>query len=197
MRRDAPYVLLLGFWAISIHVRGQQEGDAVERKGMEWHARAQFAGYQGLMSLGGGPVLAKGVWRPALMYGFAPPDAGRTAVHQVVLRNDVVFFPGRRDKPTWVSPAASLNLLLETGRHSYLKLPERFPRGYYMAPLPRITFGLGGRVTKDISGSGPFREVAFTAEAVGMDVYLWYAASERGIPIHDAFGLGFGVGLTW
>jgi hypothetical protein len=131
------------------------------------------------------------------MYGFAPPAGGRTAVHQFILRNDVVFFPKQRNSPTWLSPTASLNLLVETGRHSYLTLPERFPRGYYKAPLPRLTFGVGGRLNRELGGFGPFRQFAFTAEAVALGAYLWYGISERGFPLHRAFGLSFGVELLW
>jgi len=164
---------------------------------MAWRTRVQFAGHQGLLSAGAGPVLAKGVWRPALMYGFAPSNEGRDAVHQVILRNEVVLLPGMVGRTWRVSPSASLNLLLETGRHSYLRLPEPMPRGYYMAPLPRVTLGLGGRCTRALPGPGPFREMALTAEAVGLDAYMWYAVSQRGFPLHAAFGLSFGVDLRW
>ena len=109
----------------------------------------------------------------------------------------MVFLARRDHKTTWVSPAASLNLLVETGRHSYLSLPDRFPPGYYMAPLPRITLGLGGRLDHQITGAGPFTGLAFTAEAVGLDTYLWYAVSERGFPLHAAFGLSLGLELLW
>src|SRR5690606_21148584 len=162
-----------------------------------WRLRGQFAGHQGLASIGGGPVLAKGLWRPALMYGFAPPDGGRDAVHQVVLRNDVVFMHRQRARGTWFSPAMSLNVLLETGRHSYLRLPSGFPRGYYPAPILRTTLGIGGRAARAIPGPGPFRELAITAEAVGLGIYLWYAVSNRGFPLYAAFGPSFGAELRW
>lgn len=174
-----------------------QESDAPERTRSDWRVRSQFAGFQGLLSVGAGPVLAKGVWHPTLMYGFAPPAGGRVAVHQFVLRNDIVFFPKQRNSPTWISPTASLNLLVETGRHSYLTLPKRFPRGYYMAPLPRATFGVGGRLNRELNDFGPFRQFTFTTEAVGLATYLWYGISETGFPLHRAFGLSFGVELLW
>ena len=64
-----------------------QEVEGGEKAALEWRVRSQFAGYQGLVSVGGGPLLAKGVWRPALMYGFAPRVEARSAVHQIILRN--------------------------------------------------------------------------------------------------------------
>lgn len=174
-----------------------QDGTPAEKPSRAWRMRGQFAGYQGLISVGGGPVLAKGLWRPALMYGFAPADSYRTAVHQIILRNDLVFLRKGREAPWHVSPTASLNVLLETGRHSYLSLPERFPRGYYMAPLPRVTLGAGARLARGMSSSGPFREWAFTGELVALDSYLWYAVSERGFPLADAIGLSFGAELLF
>lgn len=190
------YLLYIGAVLTSSGMQAQ-EPDSLGRTTGKWHLRAQFAGYQGLFSVGGGPVFCKGVWHPALMYGFAPRTEGRDAVHQIILRNDVVFLPNKGGKRTWYSPAASLNLLVETGRHSYLSLPERFPPGYYMAPLPRFTLGLGGRMHRTINGPGPFQTLAFTAEIVGLDAYMWYAISERGFPLHAAFGLSFGAALRW
>ncbi len=179
------------------HLLHAQEDDAPATERRDWHLRGQFAGYQGLLSLGGGPVLAKGVWLPGLMYGFAPRAEGRDAVHQVILRNDVVFMPNQRSKATWISPAASLNLLLETGRHSYLSLPDPMPRGYYMAPLPQITLGVGARLHGTAGGLGPFREWAVHLEAVGMGSYLWYGLSERGFPLYRTVGLSIGAGVRW
>lgn len=196
MMKLCTYLVITVLFACSSKLLAQ-ESEVRERMRTDWRVRGQFAGFQGLVSVGAGPVLAKGVWRPTLMYGFAPPAGGRTAVHQFILRNDVVFFPGQRNSATWLSPTASLNLLVETGRHSFLTLPERFPRGYYMAPLPRFTFGLGGRLNRELDGFGPFRQFAFTAEAVALDAYLWYGLSERGFPLHRAFGLSFGVELLW
>lgn len=190
--RSVMTVVLFG--AIPFVLNAQELG---EREKREWRVRGQFAGYQGMFSVGGGPVLAKGLWRPALMYGFAPADAYRTAVHQVILRNDFVFMRGSERAGLHVSPTTSLNLLMETGRHSYLSLPDRFPRGYYTAPLPHATIGVGGRLAQREMAWGPFREWAFTAEVVALDTYLWYAVSERGFPLSNAIGLSFGAELLW
>jgi len=193
MRRWLSIVVLTSLATIAL----PQDEPPDPKSPRQWRVRGQFAGHQGLGSVGAGPLLAKGLWRPALMYGFAPADAYRTAVHQVILRNDFVFMQGRGRSRLHVAPAASLNLLMETGRHSYLRLPERFPRGYYMAPLPRATVGVGGRLAQRSLARGPFREWAFTAEAVALDTYLWYAVSERGFPLWNAFGLSFGAELVW
>jgi hypothetical protein len=159
-----------------------------------WHVRSQFAGFQGLVSAGGGIILARGVWRPGLMYGYAPPAGDRIRVHQVILRNDAVFRPRPRERPTWFSAAASLNLILEAGDHSYLRLPPQFPRGYYHPPQAHGTVGLGGRVSHLFSGG---REIAFTTEFVALDTYLWYGISQKGVPLHQAFGLSFGVAAAF
>ena len=193
MKRSSLVFVLLSTW-LAASAQGDASGEQATRP---WRIRGQVAGYQGLFSVGGGPLLAKGLWRPALMYGFAPADAYRSAVHQVVLRNDLVFLRKGRKNAWHVSPTASLNVLLETGRHSYLKLPERFPRGYYMTPLPHLTMGAGARLARSGMSWGPFKEWAFTGEVLALDSYLWYALSERGFPLSDAIGLSFGAELVW
>lgn len=131
------------------------------------------------------------------MYGFAPADAYRTAVHQIIVWNDLVFRRKAAHGALHLSPSASLNMLLETGRHSYLQLPERFPRGYYMTPLPRITLGIGGRLSQGGMAWRLFKEWAFTTEVVALDTYLWYAVSQRGFPLGDALGLSVCAQLAW
>lgn len=194
MRELCTYLAVVLLTMVPAAALGQAvDADFVPERGQKWRARSQFAGFQGLLSAGAGPLWVKGHWRPALMYGFAPPQAGRDAVHQVILRNDVVFGAGAREAGRAISPVLSVNMLLETGRHSYLHLPDKYPAGYYMAPMPRFTLGAGGRMERRIGG----RSFAIAAELVGMDAYLWYAMSERGFPLHAALGLSFGVEYLW
>jgi hypothetical protein len=191
MKLPAFCILILA----TLNLQASETGDPPARP--KWHVRTQFAGFQGLLSAGGGPVLAKGVWRPALMYGYAPPLNERARVHQFILRNDIVLFPRMRLRDPWVSPFFSANLLLETGDHTYLKLPDQFPRGYYHPPQVHGTFGAGARLNKITSARGPFKEITFSTEFVALDTYLWYAISQRGAPLHRAFGLSFALGAAW
>ncbi len=169
----------------------------MEKRARHWHLRVQFAGYQGLISVGGGPVLARGRWHPGLMYGFAPPAGDRPAVHQIIVRNDLIFRPDPSDRKFHVSPSLSANLLIETGRYSYLKLPSEFPAGYYAAPQLHGTLGLGARWIRRMPDGSLFRNVSFSAEFTGLDTYIWYSISERGIPISDAFGLSFALAASF
>lgn len=170
-------------------------GQESPRSHVNWHLRGQFAGFQGLLSIGGGPSFFRGVYRPALMYGYAPATIGRSGVHQVILRNDIVFRPAPRMKTWWVSPTASLNVLLEVGDHSLLKLPEYYPKDYYITPMIHGTFGLGVKVNRRVGGL--FKEISFHMEAVALDTYLWYTLSQRNAPIHKAFGLSLAAAAAF
>lgn len=176
---------------------GQEIQDTVPSD-PRWHVRAQFAGYQGLISVGGGPILAKGAWKPGLMYGFAPTAGGREAVHQIIVRNDLIFLSGRQRSHSYrVFPTMSVNLMIETGRHSFLKLPDRFPKGYYYAPQLHGTLGSGALVSRTLPQGSMFRTVGLGAEVVGLDTYIWYAISQRGIPLHQAFGLSLSAAAAF
>ncbi len=190
------FIFFIVFLALAPAVSGQTDRDTTSTV-LHWHARTQVAGFQGLISVGGGPVLAKGVWRPALMYGFAPAARGREAVHQIILHNAIVFMPHAKAREFWVSPAISAAILLETGRHSYLRLPDKFPDGYYSAPQPHGTLGIGARLNRRMPEACFLREITFGAEFVGLDTYMWYAISERDIPIHRAFGLSFALAAAF
>ncbi|MDQ3101080.1 MAG: hypothetical protein M3R08_06815 [Bacteroidota bacterium] len=178
----------------TLNAAAQEIHDSVPSRS-RWHLRTQIAGFQGLVSVGGGPVLAKGVWRPGLIYGYAPPAGERTAVHQMILRNDLILMPNARSRRLWASPTISANFLMETGTHSYLKLPDRFPAGYYHSPRIHGTLGLGARISRSMQGIS--KELSFGAEIVGLDTYMWYAISQRGIPIYEAFGFSFGLAAAF
>ena len=186
MKMPAIILLLL--------IAGNGRCQEIEGRPLKWHARIQTAGYQGLVSVGAGPSLLKGRWLPGLMYGYAPAAHGRSAVHQIILRNDVIFLPGAQKRSHWFSPSFSANLLLETGEHTYLRLPDEFAKGYYFTPQLHGTFGVGAVVGVPFGAEGR-RTLFVTAEAVALDTYLWYSISQRGIPITRAFGLSLAVAV--
>jgi hypothetical protein len=157
----------------------------------KWHLRAQFAGYQGLLSIGGGPKLFRGIYRPGLMYGYAPALGARTAVHQIILRNDVVFGRSGGERTWRILPTASLNVLVEIGDHSLLRLPEYYPKAYYITPMIHGTLGAGLKIARKVDGF--FKEISFHSELVALDTLLWYTISQRHAPINKAFGISFAL----
>lgn len=163
----------------------------------KWQVRAQGFGYQGLLSIGGGPVLFKGVWRPGLMYGWSPSTDWRSTVHTIILRNDIVL-PFQLAKTQWsLAPTFSANLLFDTGGHSFLVLPDNYPDGYYRTTAVHATFGLGGRIGHATKGNEFPREVGLSMELVTLDTYAYWALTQREIPFSEAISLAFAVDVMF
>lgn len=170
---------------------------AAEASPSKWQVRAQGVGYQGLLSIGGGPVLFKGVWRPGLMYGWAPGTDQRSTVHTIILRNDIVL-PFQWRKAAWsLAPTVSANLLFDTGGHSFLFLPDKYPDGYYRTTAVHATVGLGGRIGHAFQGSSFPREMGLSVELVTLDTYAYWALTQREIPFSDAVSLAFAVDVMF
>jgi hypothetical protein len=188
--RFAAFIASLFLSIVSI--AGDQQGPVKEDGDQgRWHFRTQFAGYQGLLSIGGGPILFRGIYMPGLMYGYAPALGARSAVHQVILRNDVVFGKSLGESTWRISPAASVNVLVEVGDHSLLRLPEYYPKNYYITPMIHGTLGAGLKARRKLDGF--FKEISIHSELVALDTLLWYTISQRNAPIHKAFGLSFAL----
>lgn len=162
-----------------------------------WRLRVQAAGYQGLLSIGGGPVLWKGRWQPALMYGWAPPTDRRKAIHSVIIRNDLVPGPVLDRGPWSLSPAFSMNLLIDTGGHSFLVLPKEYPRGYYTTTALHATFGLGARLAYADHGHEGLPQAGLSVELVTLDTYAWYAIDQRTVPFSDAFSMSIALDILF
>jgi len=189
-------IVLLFLLIVPSNATAQQNPIDTAHAPLRWQVRAQFAGYQGLFSIGGGPVLFKGVWRPAIMYGLAPAARSRSAVHHFILRNDLVFRRPHGAVRNFVSPTMSANLIVEPGDHSYWRLPQEFPGKYYFTPQMHATFGIGARYDRSLQRTF-LRQIGFGAEFVGLGSYIWYSVSQRNVPLHKVFGLSFAVAAAW
>lgn len=146
--------------------------------------RLQFAGGQGLLSVGPGWDLWSGRLQAETLYGYAPAAVAGRALHAVSLKATASPVSLGRGRALAVDPllfGVSANVAL--GDAYMLILPERF-RDYYWPSALRFWIYGGMRADFALAGRGPVRALSAVAEAGAQDAY-WQAWAAN-----DAVGLG-------
>lgn len=156
-----------------------------------WSARAQFAGMQGAVSMGGLWNNRDGRLQAGLLYGYAPARDGIEAFRALAFRLNGSLLPMRNGRlGKWhLSPTMALTGLLEFGTHAYLTQPDGVPDGYYGQQALHALIAFGGRGGRCNDRYG----WSLTAEAVALDTYLWYSVIQRSVPFVEAWSLALGA----
>jgi hypothetical protein len=105
------------------------------------------------------------------LYGHAPAVNGAKPFHVAVLRVAGSWFPMQMPRTgRWtISPTASVSALFDLSGTAFYALPPEYPKGYYSPQAVHGLLAVGGRVGRIHPGGS----VAFTAELVALDTYLW------------------------
>lgn len=172
-------------------VQAQAGADSLHTHAPRWTVRGQFAGMQGLASLGALWNTPDGRLQLGASYGHAPGRHGDVDFHCAALRAAGSWFPMHRPQVgRWnLSPTASLTAMLEVSGITFLFLPPEYPKGYYLPQAIHGLLGLGGR----LGYLGTTGQWAITAELVTMDTYLWYSIIQHEVDFHRIWNLALGV----
>lgn len=152
----------------------------------------QFAGNIGFLSAGLGFELFKERLNVELIYGFVPVYNNRKAIHTFTLKT---FMPicSIKWKKYSLAPYGGFTTSYETGRHSFVKLPDRFPDGYYKPNAVHFTALVGVKLNKKLANGFWFKSVDVYFELGAVDSYLWYAISNKEVKLNDVFSSALGL----
>jgi hypothetical protein len=171
------------------------QADAAPGRAPRWTARGQFAGLQGAGSVGLLWNVPDGRLQLGALYGHAPAVNGAKPFHAAVLRVAGSWWPMQKPQAgRWtISPTAAVSALFDLSGTAFYALPPEYPKGYYCPQAVHGLLAVGGRVGRIHPGGS----VAFTAEVVALDTYLWYALSQRTVGLHEPWSLALGLELSF
>ncbi|MGC3996417.1 MAG: hypothetical protein QM767_02335 [Anaeromyxobacter sp.] len=156
-------------------------------------AKLQVAGQLGLVAPGVGYAFARDRLETDLLVGWVPES---------IAGQDLYLFTGKLTWLPWrvhlgerwlLRPFTAAVALTYTlgGEGFWLRLPDRYERGYYELPTAlRATFGLGATLSHR-SRSG--RELGLYAELVAGEIPLAYWISNSVVRAEDVFSLALGL----
>ena len=188
-RRLAAWVLLLS----GLLAHGREREPRLLSALVPDHARAQFAGASGLLSLGSGYGFLHGRIETGLMYGWVPEWLGGESIHTLAQRtafSPVLWKPGPALAfyPITIGYAAHAAL----GRNYDLLQEERF-RGYYWPSALHFWFFAGVKVRKEFEGPGRLGGITAMAEVGTLETYLKPLLLTKYVSLRDVLSLSLAL----
>ena len=159
------------------------------------YAKMQFAGNLGLLSVGVGYQLFNKVLYTELLYGYVPVSISKAnEIHLISIKNTFPLYRKKIGNYT-VSPIAGFTGSLETGNNSFLVLPDKYPKGYYVPSAIHFTLFIGVLVHKDFGISKRIKGIDFYYELGTVETYLWSAITSKEIGLNAIFSTAIGINL--
>lgn len=189
---------LLIFIVAFLFFRNVSAQDSALVKDKAWYIPAyrkfQFAGNIGVFSTGIGYKFFNDKLYSELLLGYVPPFISKAQkIHVITIKNTFPVYSKKLDNYI-LSPITGFTVSLETGNNSHLKLPSKYPEGYYFTNAFHFTFFVGGMVHKDLN-LNRVNGVDLYFELGTVERYLWYAITSKEVHMNDIFSLAIGVNL--
>lgn len=165
----------------------------------EWYipdyVKVQFAGNIGLFSVGFGYQFLNNHLSSEILYGYVPASISKAEViHTITLKNTFSIL-NKEIKAITLSPIAGFTASFETGNNSFLKLPNKYPEGYYRTNAFHFTLFIGAKAHKNFVNQKIMKGVDLYFEFGSVDTYLWYAVLSKEVKINQIFSSAIGINL--
>ena len=152
------------------------------------YAKIQFAGNIGFFSAGFGYQFLNNHLYSELLYGYVPVSISKAEeIHTITIKNTFSIL-NREIKAIILSPITGFTANFETGNNSFLKLPDKYPKGYY-------TLFIGAKVHKNFNNPKIIKGADLYFELGTVDTYLWYAILSEEVKINQIFSTAIGINL--
>lgn len=176
-----------------------QDATSVKTKAKEkaWYipdyAKIQFSGNLGLLSAGLGYEVFSNILYSELLYGFVPKSVSNAEnIHLISIKNTFPIFTKAIGGFT-LSPIAGFTASLETGNNSFLVLPDKYPKGYYVPSAIHFTLFVGTQVHKEFKNHKIFKGADFYLEFGTIETYLFFALKSKEVTFNDVFSPAIGI----
>ena len=159
------------------------------------YVKTQFAGNIGFLSVGFGYKFLNNHLYSELLYGYVPVSISKAGkIHTITIKNTFSVFTKKVNKFA-LSPITGFTASFETGNNSFLKLPDKYPEGYYGTNAFHFTLFIGALVHKDFTNSKIINGIDLYFELGTVDTYLWYAIISKEVKVNKIFSSAIGVNL--
>jgi hypothetical protein len=159
------------------------------------YTKVQFAGNIGLLSVGFGYQFLNNHLYSELLYGYVPASISKTEViHTITVKNTFPIL-NKEFKTITLSPITGFTASFETGNNSFLKLPDKYPSGYYSPNAFHFTIFIGAKVHKNFINQKIMRGVDLYFELGSVDTYIWYTVLSKEVKINQIFSSAIGINL--
>lgn len=166
------------------------------------HAKLQYAGNMGLISIGTGWDYGKrNQWETDIYFGFLPKYSSKKNKITMTLKQNFMPWNLQLGKGFSTEPlACGLYVNTVFGDQFWVHEPDRYPKGYYgFSSKVRFHVYLGQRLTFNIPAQHRLmaRSITFFYELSTCDLYVVSAIQNSYLKPRDYLSLSFGLKFQW
>lgn len=156
----------------------------------------QYAGNMGLFSVAAGHCHFNNKLQTSIIYGFAHRQVAGKPIHTLGLRNTFDVFLRPVAGKGLIDLYTNVGLIFDTGNHSSLKLPDKYPDGYYVTNSFHFPISLGARFSHK-SKSEKIDRVSYFAKVGSLAIYMYHNMVAREYRANSIYSLSFGMSVYY
>ncbi len=118
------------------NIFAQENPEIIEKEDKnKWYKpdyiKVQYAGNIGFLSIGAGYEWWREIAQTDILYGYVPEYKGEATIHTFTIKNTFRLYQFNIKQKYNISPILGFSVSLEPGQNSYLRIPDKYPEGYY------------------------------------------------------------------
>jgi len=158
------------------------------------HSKIQYAGNIGFFAIGLGYNFAE-IYDLDVMYGYTPGYIGGHHINQLTIKNTIIPKMHFNLGKIRVNPLLGLHFTynMRENRNTWLKLPDRYPGGYYFPTALHGLLTAGIRVDSEEIKSNFFENLALYFELGTVDSYLRSYFISKNIPFYEIWNISLSL----
>ena len=169
-----------------------------EREINRWYIpdyfKIQHAGNIGFMSIGLGYEWANCI-KSDFIYGYVPQYRGNATIHTFTIKNTFEIYRFELFQNFNLSPIAGFSLSFEPGENSFMKVPEKYPEGYYGTNSFYSCLNLGFSTNFKFKDERNFSGLDIYCELNTLGDYLYYNIIAQEDKDDIIFSMALGVNV--
>ncbi len=173
--------------------------DTTLQKKRAWYypdyVKTQYAGNIGLFSVGFGYQFLNNHLYSEILYGYVPESISKAEkIHTITIKNTFPVYTKKINEIN-LSAITGFTASFETGNNSFLKLPDKYTKGYYITNAIHFTLFIGAKIHKSFINPKTIKAVDLYFESGTLETYLWFAITSKEVKINEIFSSAIGINL--
>lgn len=201
MERQKCKLLFLCFiFSFSGSIFAQEDREIIEEgKKNKWYMpdyiKIQYAGNIGFLSVGAGYEWWREISQTDILYGYVPECKGEATIHTFTIKNTFRLYQFNIKQKYNISPILGFSVSLEPGQNSYLRVPDKYPEGYYSTNSIYACLNLGVKSKFKFDEKRFFSSIEPFVEVNTLADYLFYNIIAQEDHSNTIYSLALGVNV--
>ncbi len=159
------------------------------------YIKIQYAGNIGFLSIGAGYEWWREIAQTDILYGYVPEHKGEATIHTFTIKNTFRLYQFNIKQKYNISPILGFSVSLEPGQNSYLRVPDKYPEGYYSTNSIYACLNLGVKSKFIFDEKRFFSSIETYAEINTLADYLFYNIIAQEDHNNIIYSLALGVNI--